>query len=95
MVEAIHKELKRNNNKLSEDFINSIKNHPHNTVTHVHPTRNTRVCVVTLYTGHELVGYAQVLDENNDDELIGQKVAYDNAIKQLWTLCGSIAKCML
>lgn len=88
----VEEELDRNNNKLSSNFIERIANHERNIVTHVQVTPNTRVCVITLFSGHELVGYAQVLDKKNDVALLGQEVAYNNAINGLWQLCGNLAK---
>jgi hypothetical protein len=90
---AVEDELRRNGNKLSKDFIDRVAYTA--TVVHHQMTPNTRVCVVTLPSGHDLVGYAQVLDAKNDVELIGQEVAYKNAVEQLWSVCGNIAKDLL
>lgn len=92
LLKMIKAELVANNGKLSVDFINDIANDPKIKITHTQVTPNTRVCVVTLPSGHDLVGYAQVLDAKNDIELIGQEVAYRNAIDNLWSVCGNIAK---
>ena len=94
LIKSIENELKKSGGKISPRFIDNIANNPLNEVTHHRMTLNTRVCVVTLYSGHELVGYAQVLDAKNDVELIGQEVAYKNAIEQLWSVCGNIAKAL-
>lgn len=95
LLQDIGKELQDKGNKLSPGFIDDIANHPNTKVTHAQLTPNTRVCVVTLPSGHDLVGYAQVLDANNDVPLIGQEVAYNNAIEQLWQTCGNIAKAIM
>ena len=95
LIAEIKRELETNKNKLSPAFINSIASHRETKVSHAQITPNTRVCVVTLPSGHDLVGYAQVLDKNNDVELVGQEVAYTNAIKKLWSTCGTIAKTLL
>lgn len=92
LLTLIRKELQDNSGKLSPRFIDQLANNPDNKVTHSQLTPNTRVCVVTLPTGHDLVGYAQVLDAKNDVELIGQELAYKNAIDRLWSVCGNIAK---
>lgn len=92
LLALIRNELGKSNGKLSLSFIESLANNPDNKITHHQMTPNTRVCVVTLPSGHDLVGYAQVLDAKNDVELIGQEVAYKNAIDQLWSVCGNIAK---
>jgi len=70
----------------TEQHLNSAK------VTHAQVTPNTRVCVITLTTGHDLVGYAQVLDAENDVELVGQEIAYNNAKEEIWRVFGSIGK---
>ena len=82
--------LDRNENKLTPQFIDEIAYL--SKAVHSHPTENTRICVLILPTGHELVGVAQVLDVANDVESIGQSVAFGNAKEQLWKLCGTIAK---
>lgn len=91
--QMIKDELSVNNNKLSPSFIESV--YLASTVTHHKLTANTRVCAITLPTGHEVVGIAQVLDAANDVESIGQSVAERNAKEELWKLCGTIAKCYL
>ena len=92
LIEMLRVELKENSGKISQRFIEGLANHPNTKVTHCQVTANTRVCVVTLPSGHDLVGYAQVLDAKNDVPLIGQEVAYKNAVERLWEVCGSVAK---
>ncbi len=91
-IKMLKKELDQNHGKISQEFTNRFLNHPSTIVTHARVTPNTRVCVITLTTGHDLVGYAQVLDEKNDVEDIGQEVAYNNAKEEIWSVFGSIAK---
>ncbi len=91
-IEMLKKELEQNNGRISQKFVNKFLNHPSTTITHIQPTPNTRVCVITLTTGHDLVGYAQVVDSKNDVELIGKEIAYKNASKEIWSVFGSIAK---
>ena len=85
-------ELNKNDGKISFQFIESYLNHKDTKVSHAQLTPNTRVCVITLPTGHDIVGYAQVLDSKNDVELMGQEVAYDNAKENIWSVFSSIAK---
>ena len=92
MIEAIKAELEKSSGKLSLEFINSYLQHPKTKVTHKQLTPNTRVCVITLTTGHDLVGFAQVLNAENDVELIGQEVAYKEAAEKIWPTLGAIAK---
>jgi len=93
LVEKIREELKTNNGKLSYKFIQGLAKS--SKATHIKPTENTRICVLTLPTGHEVVGVAQVLDKKNDVEEIGQKVAYDKAVDEIWRVTGNIAKLIL
>ena len=91
-ISILKAELAENGGKISFQFTEDLLNHTDTKVTHVQPTPNTRVCVITLPTGHDLVGYAQVLDAKNDVELMGQEVAYNNAKDNIWVALGSIAK---
>ncbi len=91
-IDSLQVALTNNGGKIPLKFIEDHLNNPLTKVTHVQATENTRICVITLSTGHELVGYAQVLDSKNDVELIGQEVAYDNAKEEIWKVFGSIAK---
>lgn len=90
LVQEIEEELRRNNNKLSMDFVQAVSDR--STGTYAQLSNNTRVCTLRLPTGHEVVGYARVLDKNNDIEEIGNKVALQNATVELWSLLGTIAK---
>ena len=90
---AIQLELEANNGKLSYLFIQSVADSA--TTIYLNPTPNMRLCILTLPTGHEVLGKAQVLDSANDIEEIGNKVAYDNAVNELWAVCGTIAKLYL
>ncbi len=90
--ELIKKELEKSNGKLSYDFTQSILNSPDTKVIHSPLMSNTRTCVIVLPTGHNLVGYAQVLNVKNDEYLIGQEVAYENAAEKIWEVLGAIAK---
>ncbi len=89
-IRRLKKELDQNMGKISLTFIENELNSAK--VTHAQVTPNTRVCVITLLSGHDLVGYAQVLDAKNDVKLIGQEVAYNNAKEKAWNVFGSIAK---
>ena len=52
-------------------------------------------CTITLPTGHEVVGIAQVLDAKNDNENIGNLAALSKAKNELWPLLGTIAKVLI
>lgn len=86
-------ELLANNGKISFNFISTYAANAEKI--YLHPTENMRLCILKLETGHEVVGVAQVLSYKNDVEEIGNKVAYDNAVNQLWSIFGAIAKVLL
>lgn len=90
LQQLIIDELEENLNKISPVFIDNIV--AKSTVQYLHPTPNMRLCIITLPTGHEVLGKAQVLDAANDVETIGNSVALTNATNEIWTLVGSIAK---
>ena len=89
LPEMIKEELASNGNKISFMFIEALADTAK--VTHHQLTPKTRVCALTLESGHEVVGYARVLFAENDVKEMGEEVAYDNARDELWSMCGSIA----
>ena len=90
LQQLIIDELEMNSNKISSTFIDNIV--AKSTVQYLQPTPNMRLCIITLPTGHEVLGKAQVIDTANDVETIGNSVALRNATNEIWTLVGSIAK---
>lgn len=90
LQQMIIDELAENSNKISPKFVNNLV--VMSAVQYLHPTPNMRLCIITLPTGHEVLGKAQVLDASNDVEEIGNNVALTNATNEIWTLVGSIAK---
>ena len=88
--QSIIDELAENSNKISPLFINNIV--AQSSIQYLKPTPNMRLCIITLPTGHEVLGKAQVLDASNDVEQIGNSVALNNATNEIWALVGSIAK---
>ena len=91
-INRLKKGLEDNSGKIPYTLCDEILAATDTKVTHSQITPNTRVCVITLPTGHDLVGYAQVLDSKNDVELVGQEVAYKNAAEKVWQTLGNIAK---
>jgi len=90
LQQSIIDELAENSNKISPLFINNIV--AQSSIQYLKPTPNMRLCIITLPTGHEVLGKAQVLDASNDVEQLGNSVALTNATNELWALVGSIAK---
>jgi hypothetical protein len=54
-------------------------------------TKKTTVCILTPVNGFEILGKAGTIDPKNFDKVIGEKIAYDNAITQLWAHEGYLA----
>ena len=48
----------------------------------------TTVANVFLENGYNVQGISSCVDPNNYDPKIGEKIAYDNAIDQIWSLEG-------
>ena len=89
IADAIKLNLESNNGRISPDFIENLAINAE--YIWLHPTPRTRLCIMTIYSGHEIVGKAQVLDPANDVKTIGEEVAFNDAKEQLWQICGSIA----
>ena len=89
--ELIKLELLNNSNKLSKQFIDDIVSK--SKIIYLNPTPNMRLCIITIPSGHEVIGVAQVLDSANDVESIGNSVALQNATNELWRTLGALAKC--
>lgn len=93
LVTAVGKELTGNGNKISPTFIDDLVSS--GTVSYHKLSSTMRVCVITLASGHEVLGKAQVLDPANDEAAIGNRVAYSNAVNEVWCQVGAIAKALL
>lgn len=91
IIENVKEALAENNNKLSVEYINSVI--ACSDILYLNPTPTMRLCIITLPSGHEVLGKAQVLDPTNDVEAIGNQVAYTNAVSEVWMTLGNIAKC--
>lgn len=92
--EKFYNELKHatlsNGNKIPFSFIEAQVKKAE--INYFQPTKNTRICIMQMATGHEIVGYARVLDAENDEAKIGNRVALENATNELWSVYGTIAK---
>jgi hypothetical protein len=89
LADMIKLNLEANNGRISKDFIDNLAEDAD--VIYLHPTPRTRICVMIIYGGQEVVGYARVIDPKNDVEELGNNVAFENAKNELWNVCGSIA----
>ena len=90
LMEDLGKVLKDNSGKIPYSFI--LEQVGMAEVLYFKPTDNMRLCIIKLKTGHEVLGMAQVLDARNDVADIGNSVAHENAVNELWKVFGNIAK---
>jgi len=90
LADNIKANMKANGGKISQDFIDNLAEYSEKVFLKAHSS--TRICVLKIYSGHEVVGYSQVIDPKNDVAEIGNEVAYENAKNELWRVCGTIAK---
>lgn len=52
------------------------------------PDGRTTVCQLTLENGYTVNGFSACVDASNFDMNIGRKIAFDDAIRQIWPLEG-------
>lgn len=73
-----------NNYYLTQEYIDGV------ILTEEYATigKKTVVCVLTLENGFEVVGSASCIDPENFDFEIGQELAYEDAVNQIWKLEG-------
>ncbi|QGH74722.1 hypothetical protein DSS3PM1_00045 [Bacteriophage DSS3_PM1] len=50
------------------------------------------VCCITLKNGYNTIGHAGCVDPENFDLEIGKKIAYENALNEIWQLEGYMLK---
>jgi len=89
LVNSIKWDLKVNNGKLSENLVEGALQESEKRYDY---HRGVTTCIVTLPTGHKVVGYAMIMKECNSDNILGAKVALADAKKKLWNLLAIIAK---
>ena len=56
------------------------------------PDSTTTVCQITLENGYTLVGTSACVDPASFNQAMGEQIAYDNALQQLWALEGYLLK---
>jgi len=52
----------------------------------------TTICVLTLQNGFTVVGKSACAEPANFNRELGQKIAYDDAVRQIWALEGYLLK---
>jgi len=50
--------------------------------------KKTTICLLTTYTGFEIVGTSSCVDAENYNELIGRSLAFESAIRKLYEFEG-------
>ena len=55
---------------------------------HVFPGSCLTVCCLTLVNGFNVVGHSACASPENFNQIIGQRVARDNAVAEIWMLEG-------
>ena len=65
LIQDIKHELSVNSNKISKRFIDDLADSA-TSVIYIKPTPNMRLCIITLPSGHEVLGKAQVIDAANE-----------------------------
>jgi hypothetical protein len=56
------------------------------------PDSTTTICQMTLRNGYTIVGQSACIDPSLFSEEIGNAIAYNNAIEQIWRLEGYLLK---
>jgi len=87
---SIKEELDRNGGKLSKEFVENYANKC--TYEYGKTGDSCRTCVLTTTNGNKIVENSLVLDPNNDIEEIGNQVAREKCVDQLWSFLGGLAK---
>ena len=52
------------------------------------PDGRTTVCMLTMQSGYTIKGMSACVDASNFDMNIGRKIAFEDAIRQIWPLEG-------
>jgi hypothetical protein len=89
LLEEIEDELRANSGKMSSKFRLNYANSCHCEYSKV---GRVRFCVLTTTNGDLLIGKAMVLDAVNDIEEIGNKRAREDAVSQIGSFLGGLAK---
>ena len=92
ILTLLKQDLAANRGKISSSFVEVYSNMC--TYEYGQTGDSCRTCVLTTTNGNKIVGHSLVLDPNNDVEEIGNKVAREKCVEQLWSFLGGLAKCM-
>ncbi len=59
---------------------------------YVHAEGTLTICVLTLKNGFTVTGESACADINNYKQDIGERIAYDNAVKKIWAFLGYVLR---
>lgn len=80
-------------NKLSKEYLESKIQSKEYTSFKTIGGQMLRWCILTMQNGFAIVGEPSCcVDPINDNEEIGNKIAYDNSFEKLWSLEGYLLK---
>lgn len=58
----------------------------------IHADSTLTICVLTMQNGFTVVGKSACAHHQNFNKELGEKIAYDDAIKQIWALEGYLLR---
>lgn len=88
-LEQFHKSFVANGNTVSEAFV--TKTLSLSKIDMGKFGSRTRVCTITLPTGHECIGKSHVVDAANDSSSKGNAAAKRRAVDEVYQVLGTIA----
>lgn len=59
---------------------------------HRFPDTTTTICALTLTNGYVVTGESACISAENFNELLGNDIAYGNAVEKIWNLEGYLLK---
>jgi hypothetical protein len=59
---------------------------------HVVPDTTLTICVLTLKNGYTVMGSSACVDPASFNKAVGEQIAYDNALNEIWALEGYLLK---
>jgi hypothetical protein len=59
------------------------------------PNGRSTVCQLALISGHTVVGFSSCVSIENYNEELGNKIARENAVREIWPLMGYELSCRL
>jgi len=64
----------------------------HDAQYHLFPGTTMMVCALTLRNGYVVIGESRPASDDNFDETLGRKIAFENARNKIWALEGYLLR---